>query len=101
MRRGNGVAHKEALSAAELSVNVDVWFNAVLDQRADKSIDTVARAALSVRALGDAGNETREIDEEAHVRKAFGYDTDVAALAVLVGLLAERQSLMNADHLNA
>ncbi len=54
-----------------------------------------------VRALGDAGNETRVIDEKAHVRKAFGYDTDVAALAVLVGLLAERQSLMHADHLHA
>ena len=41
------------------------------------------------------------IDEEAHVRKALGHDADVAALAVLVGLLAEGQSLVHADHFDA
>ena len=53
------------------------------------------------RCSGDAGDETRVVDEEAHVGKALRDDADVAALAVLVGLLAERQALVHADHLHA
>ena len=64
-------------------------------------VDAVACAAPGVGALRDAGDEARVIDEEAHVREALRHDADVAALAVLVGLLAERQSLVDADHLDA
>ena len=96
-----GVAHEKAPGAAELGVNVAVRFDAVLDQRANERIDAVARAAPAVGALRYAGDKPRVIDQETHIRKAFRHDPDVAALAVLVGLLAERQSLVHADHFHA
>src|SRR5262249_51463845 len=95
------VAHEKAPGAAELGVNVAVRLDAVFHQRADKGVDAVARAAPGVGALGDASDETRVIDEKAHVRKALRRNADVAALAVLVGLTAEGQSLVHADHLPA
>jgi hypothetical protein len=41
------------------------------------------------------------IDQKTHIRKAFRHDPDVAALAVLVGLLAEWQTLVHADYFHA
>ncbi len=73
----------------------------VLDQRADERVDAVAGAAPGVGALGHSGDEARVIDEEVHVREALRDHADVAALAVLVGLLAERQALVHADDLHA
>src|ERR687888_2061266 len=65
IRRAVGITHKKAPGATEFAVNVAVRFDAVLDQRANESIDTVARAASGVRALRNAGDETRVIDEKA------------------------------------
>ena len=96
-----GLAHEKAPGAAELGVNVAVRFDAVLDERADERVDAVARAAPAVGALRYAGDETRVIDEKAHIRKALRHDADVAALAVLVGLLAEWQTLVHADYFHA
>src|SRR6266545_6163360 len=84
MGRAGGIAHKKAPGTAELGVNIAVWLDTVLDQRADEGVDAVARAAPGVGALGDTGDKTRVIDEEAHIREALGHDADVAALAVLV-----------------
>src|SRR5262245_2225286 len=89
MRRAVGVAHEEAPRAAELGIDIAVRFDTVLNQRADESVNAVARAAPGVGALGNSGNETSMIDEETHIRKALRHDSNVTALAVLVRLLAE------------
>src|SRR5688572_807835 len=101
MRRAVGIAHEKAPGAAELGINVAVRLDPVLDQRADERVDAVARATPRKRALRDTGDKTRVVNEEAHIRETLGDDADVAALAVLVGLLAEGQSLVHADHFHA
>src|SRR5262249_61802031 len=101
MRSVVRVAHEKAPGAAELGVNVAIRLDTVLHQRADKGVDAVARAASAVGTLGEAGDETRVIDDEAHVRKALRHNADVAALAMLVVLTAEVQSLVHAGHLPA
>src|SRR5574342_113963 len=64
----------------------------------DYGVDAVSGAACGVRALGNASDKAGVIDEKAHIREALRDDADVAALTVLVGLLAERQSFVHADH---
>src|SRR5262245_2546954 len=58
MRRTVGVAHEEAPRAAELGIDIGVWLDTVIDQRADEGVDAVTCAAPGIGALGNSGNET-------------------------------------------
>ena len=58
-------------------------------------------SSLAVRSFAYAGDEAGVVDEELHVGEALRHHADVAALAVLVGLPAERQALVDADDFHA
>ena len=64
-------------------------------------VDAIGCAAFIVRPLGVGRDEARVIDDEFHIGVALGDDADVAALAVFVGLLAERNAFVNTDHVDA
>lgn len=95
------VAHQAAPTAAELRVDVQVRADAALLKRANQHVDAVAAGILDAGFLLDLGDEAGVADQEAHVREALRARPNVAALAVLVRLLPERQAFMQADHLDA
>ena len=101
MRGAVRIAHQETPGAAELGVHVAVRLYAILDQGADQRIDAVVRTLAGKRSFRKIGHEAGVINQEIHVGEAIGHDANVAALAVFVRLLAERQSLVHADHLDA
>src|SRR6267378_3315981 len=98
MRRLVRVAHQEAPGAAELGVYVRARGNVVFLQRGDQGVDAVVAGRVSL--LRNAGDEAGVVDEEVDVGKALGDDADVAALAVLVGAVAEGQALVHGDVLH-
>ena len=97
MRRRFRVAHQEAPGAAKFGINITVGRYAVLDERTDQGIDAIICAPALEGAFRNGGDETRVIDQESNVGEAFGDDTDIAALAMFVGLFTEGQPLMDAD----
>src|SRR5688572_23056648 len=96
-----GIAHQEPPGAAELGVHVGSGPDAAFLERPDQRVDAVAVRILAVGPFLDLRDEAGVIDQEADVRKALRDGSDVAALAVLVGLLPERQALVHADDLDA
>lgn len=64
-------------------------------------VDAIGRAAFIVRPLRVGRDEARVIDDEFHIGVALGDDADVDALAVFVGLLAERNAFVNTNHVDA
>src|SRR4029078_13221882 len=101
MRSARRLAHEKTPGAAELGVHVAVGFDPVLDQRANKRVDAVARAASGGGALRNHGNKTGAIDEKLHIREAFGHHANVATLTVLVGFAPERHPFLQADYFGA
>ena len=100
VRGAVGVAHDETPGAAQLRIHVAARLDVVLDERADQRVHAVAFRAVIVALLGVARHEAGVVDEKAHIGEALR-DHDVAALAVLVGLPAEGNALVHADHLHA
>ena len=96
MRSLVGIAHQEAPGRTEFGVHVAAPADAVLLKRGQQRIDAVAARGI-VRPFAFLGDESGVVDQEVDVREALGDPPDVHAGAVLVGLLAERQALVDGD----